>query len=104
MRLHHSVPLIWRRIGGVEPDGRGGQGTVKVAYGCCRLTPVTATCYRGRILGGSQVKVTIVASDITNFNFLRSVACLLERLGDDDSDCLIVVALQSPRGPQNGPT
>ena len=101
VRLHHRVRFVRRRVGRVELHGRRGEGAGEVAdrgfrrprRSCRRASPMSLTAARSN---------APFAARVLDAHEVRRRARLLERLGHDDRDRLVVVldlrAAEQPRG------
>ena len=87
VRLHHHVALVGRGIGGVELHRRAGEGAREVT---ARGLHLVALGDRRAVLDRLQL-VLALGAGIIDADALGGVARLLERLGDDDRDRLIVM-------------
>ncbi len=93
VRLHHRVRLVGRRVGRVELHRRGGERGVEVADLASSGGPLSGVCFGGCAASFSAARSNWPARRRVrrSCSSMRRVARLLEGLGDDDRDGLVVV-------------
>ena len=90
VRLHHRVRFVRRRVGRVELDGRRGERAGEVADRGFRRPRRSCRPGLRRVLHRREVERALRAR-VLDAHQVRRRARLLERLGHDDRDRLVVV-------------
>ena len=90
MRLHHRVRLIGRGVRRIELDRRRGERAGEVADGRVRRAAGNACGLVAASFAAARSNAPL-AADVVDAEELRGGARLLERLGDDQRDRLVIV-------------